>query len=36
MAPSSRLALSLNPSVAYLLLNFCAGWKWQTTSPSFA
>src|SRR5262249_8236467 len=30
MAPSSRCAVSLKPSVAYLVLNFCAGWKKQT------
>src|SRR5437867_3069434 len=36
MAPSSRFAASLKPSVAYLVLNFCAGWKKQTTSPSLA
>src|SRR2546428_3942129 len=36
MAPSSRLAASLKPNVAYLVLNFCAGWKWHTTSPSLA
>src|SRR5215469_3754221 len=36
MAPSSRFALSLNPSVAYLDLNFCAGWKKQMTLPSLA
>src|SRR6266571_4782154 len=36
MAPSSRFAASLKPNVAYLVLNFCAGWKWQTTSPSLA
>src|SRR5713101_5296720 len=36
MAPSSRLALSLKPNVAYLVLNFCAAWKWQTTLPSLA
>src|SRR5205809_2377935 len=35
-APSSRFAASLKPNVAYLVLNFCAGWKWQTTSPSLA
>src|SRR5438128_7553021 len=35
-APSSRFAASLNPSVAYLVLNFCALWKWQTTLPSLA
>src|SRR2546427_2060426 len=36
MAPSSRFASSLKPNVAYLVLNFCAGWKKQTTLPSFA
>src|SRR5947209_2170208 len=36
MAPSSRFALSLKPSVAYLVLNFCALWKKQTTWPSLA
>src|SRR5437773_8411933 len=36
IAPSSRFAASLKPSVAYLVLNFCAGWKKQTTSPSLA
>src|SRR3989475_8334239 len=35
-APSSRIAASLKPSVAYRVLNFCAGWKKQTTSPSLA
>src|SRR5437899_3451232 len=35
-APSSRFAASLKPSVAYLVLNFSAGWKKQTTSPSLA
>src|SRR2546425_4329344 len=35
-APSSSFAVSLKPNVAYLVLNFCAGWKWQTTSPSLA
>src|SRR5437870_30443 len=35
-APSSRCAASLKPNVAYLVLNFCAGWKKQTTSPSLA
>src|SRR5437879_7937963 len=35
-APSSRFAASLKPNVAYLVLNFCAGWKKQTTSPSLA
>src|ERR1041385_538590 len=33
-APSSRFALSLNPTVAYLVLNFCALWKKQMTWPS--
>src|SRR2546421_10623258 len=36
IAPSSMFAASLKPSVAYLVLNFCAGWKKQTTSPSLA
>src|SRR2546426_5714324 len=36
MAPSSRFALSLKPNVAYLVLNFCAAWKWETTLPSLA
>jgi hypothetical protein len=36
MEPSSRVALSLKPSVAYRVLNFCAGWKKQTTLPSLA
>jgi hypothetical protein len=36
MAPSSRFALSLKPSVAYLVLNFCLLWKKQTTLPSLA
>src|SRR5215472_4065289 len=36
MAPSSRFAVSLKPSVAYLVLNFCAGWKKQTILPSLA
>src|SRR5215510_426716 len=36
MAPSSRFAVSLKPSVAYLVLNFCAGWKKHTTLPSLA
>src|SRR5262245_25108245 len=35
-APSSRCAVSLKPNVAYLVLNFCAGWKKQTTLPSLA
>src|SRR5437868_3867885 len=34
MLPSSRAALSLNPSVAYLVLNFRASWKKQTTLPA--
>src|SRR5918911_2566659 len=36
MAPSSRFASSLKPSVAYLVLNFWALWKKQTTLPSLA
>src|ERR687888_706560 len=36
MAPSSRFALALKPSVAYLVLNLCALWKKQTTWPSLA
>ena len=36
MLPSSRFALSLKPSVAYLVLNFSALWKKQTTLPSLA
>jgi len=36
MAPSSRFAVSLKPSVAYRVLNFCAGWKKQTILPSLA
>src|ERR671937_3014862 len=36
MAPSSRFALSLKPSVAYLVLNLCAPRKKQTTLPSLA
>src|SRR5512143_1237979 len=35
-APSSRFAVSLKPNVAYLVLNFCAVWKKQTTLPSLA
>src|SRR5438094_1444049 len=31
MLPSSRFALSLKPNVAYLVLNFAAAWKKQTT-----
>src|SRR5690242_2025942 len=36
MAPSSRFAALLKPSVAYLVLNFCAAWKKQKTLPSLA
>ena len=36
MKPSSRVALSLKPNVAYLVLNFCELWKKQTTVPSLA
>src|SRR4029450_10352009 len=36
MAPSSRFAMSLKPNVAYLVLNFSALWKKQTTLPSLA
>src|SRR5687768_10653209 len=36
MAPSSRFASSLKPSVAYLDLNLSAHWKKQTTLPSLA
>src|SRR5207247_9227128 len=36
MAASSRFALSLKPNVAYLVLNFSALWKKQTTLPSLA
>jgi hypothetical protein len=36
VCPSSRFALSLKPSVAYLVLNFCELWKKQTTLRSFA
>src|SRR5258706_9681559 len=32
--PSSRFAESLKPRVAYLVLNFDAFWKKQTTLPS--
>src|SRR6266542_1885208 len=35
-APLSRFAASLKPNVAYLVLNFCALWKKQTTLPSLA
>src|SRR5665811_655585 len=31
-----RFAWSLKPNVAYLVLNFCATWKKQTTLPSMA
>src|SRR3989475_3538589 len=34
MLPSSRFALSLNPNVAYLVLNFAAAWKKHTTLSS--
>src|SRR6266853_1780105 len=36
MVPSSRFAGSLKPSVAYLVLNFCALWKKQTFLPFLA
>jgi len=36
IAPSSSFALSLKPNVEYLVLNFCAGWKWQMILPSLA
>src|SRR5712692_9072707 len=36
MAPSSRFASCWKPNVAYLVLNFCALWKKQTTLPSLA
>src|SRR5262249_15489624 len=36
MAPSSRFAASLKPNDEYLVLNFCALWKKQTTLPSLA
>src|SRR5439155_9950648 len=36
MVPSSRFDLSLKPSVAYLVLNFCPLWKKQRTLPSLA
>src|SRR5207237_7356903 len=35
-APSSRCASCMKPNVAYLVLNFCALWKKQTTLPSLA
>src|SRR5207244_4939247 len=31
MAPSSRFASCMKPSVAYFVLHFCALWKKQTT-----
>jgi hypothetical protein len=34
MAPSSRFALPLKPSIWYLALNFHAFWKKQMTFPS--
>src|SRR5512139_302832 len=36
MAPSSRLAASVKPNVAYRDLNLSALWKKQTTLPSLA
>jgi hypothetical protein len=36
IVPSSRVAPSLKPSVAYLVLNFAALWKKQRTLPSLA
>src|SRR5262245_50486644 len=36
MLPASRLALGLNPTVAYLALNLAALWKKQMTLPSLA
>src|SRR4029077_11078539 len=36
MAPSSRFASCRKPNVAYLVLNFCALWKKQTTLSSLA
>ena len=36
IAPSSRFAASLKPNDAYLVMNFCALWKKQTTLPSMA
>src|SRR5207244_913490 len=36
MAPSSRFASCMKPNVAYLVLNFCALWKKQTTLLSLA
>src|SRR5439155_7109835 len=36
MPPSSRFASCMKPNCAYLVLNFCALWKKQTTLPSLA
>ena len=36
MAPSSRFAACMKPTVAYLVLNFCALWKKQTILPLLA
>src|SRR5579872_3425464 len=36
MPPSSRFASCMKPNVAYLVLNFCALWKKQTTLPPLA
>src|SRR5260221_9648586 len=36
MLTRSSLASSLKKRVAYRVLNFCAGWKKQTTLPSLA
>ena len=36
IVPSSSLASSLKPSVAYRVLNLSAAWKKQTTLPSLA
>src|SRR5207302_6960389 len=36
MPPSSRFASCMKPKVAYLVLNFFALWKKQTTLPSLA
>ena len=36
MVPSSILAASLKPRVAYRVLNFAAAWKKKTTLPSLA
>src|SRR2546428_11073648 len=35
-SPSSRVAESLNPSVAYLALNLALSWKKKTALPSLA